>query len=135
MTARPNLSPAQRRNFRALAKSHKRLAATGREFEAAFERRHAAVLKILDELERHPEGYCHLIRRGKRKQERPLTPATVRSIRKKYERQVLKQEVPNPRGGPGCRECEDLDGCWCMFKLGPLCCYLCASPAVIQCYF
>jgi hypothetical protein len=97
------------------------------------QKRQQILLKIFNELEKNPANYQHImIKRGKKKAE-PITPRIIKQFRAKL-RQAANAE-PNPHGGPGCRCCEDLDGCWCAFKLGPFCCYLCASPAVIQCYW
>lgn len=130
-----SLPAAQQRNFRALASADKQIETINKKLASARQKRHAAVLNILDELEKNPKGYTHEIHRGKQTKEVALTRAEVRRFRKQYERQMKLQAEPNPRGGPGCSDCEDIFECWCAFGAGPLCCYLCFSWKVIRCYF
>jgi hypothetical protein len=134
------LSAVQRRNFRALARAETKLRELAAARAAVRQARHAAMLRVFDELERHPDGYRHETHRGGRVQAEPLTPERVRELRKKYEDQALRQNAPpdppkNPHGGPGCDDCDDIPECWCAFSAGPLCCYLCASWKVVRCFF
>lgn len=100
-------------------------------------RRIVAISRIFDEIEEDPSRYKHIIYRGKKRETVPMTPGLVRKLRAQFDKQVVKQEAApkNPHGGPGCDACDDIDGCWCAFGVGPLCCYVCASPGVIQCHF
>lgn len=126
------LTTAQRRNVRAYARYHREIAGLNRKLAAAELRRRRTIERVFDEIEKDPQRYTHLIRRGRSRKSVPMTRALARKLR----RQMLQRGVgPNPHGGPGCDNCEDIDGCWCAFKAGPLCCYICLSPAVIQCHF
>lgn len=126
------LTAAQRRNVNAYAKCHRDIARLNEKLAAAEARRSKAIERVFEEIEKDPARYTHLVHKGRSKKSVPMTKALARKLK----RQMLQQgDVPNPNGGPGCRNCDDIDGCWCAFKLGPLCCYICLSPAVIQCHF
>ncbi|MDB4948622.1 MAG: hypothetical protein JWM27_1271 [Gemmatimonadetes bacterium] len=130
------LPAVQQRNFRAVARADKKIRDLTAARTAARQARHAAMLRVFAELEKHPEGYSHETRRAGEVQAEPLTRERVRELRKKYEDQALRQDPPkNPRGGPGCADCEDIFECWCAFSAGPLCCYVCFSWKVVRCYF
>jgi len=128
-----SLTAAQRKNINAYAKCHREIASLSKKLDAVEARRRRVIERVFDEIEKDPSRYTHLIHKGRSRQSVPMTKALARKLK----RQMLQQQgqPPNPHGGPGCGDCEDIDGCWCAFRAGPLCCYICLSPAVIQCHF
>jgi hypothetical protein len=123
--AAKGITEALRKNVRAYAKAHREVAKLSAKLDA--------IELIFREIEKEPSRYTHVVHKGKARESSPMTKGLIRKLK----RQMLQQQQPpkNPHGGPGCDDCDDIEGCWCAFKAGPLCCYVCASPAVIQCYF
>jgi hypothetical protein len=134
----PRALPANlQRSFRALGRAQKKLDDLTVRRNAAKEERRTAMARILDELEKNPHGFRHEVHREGRVHDEPLTPETVRDFKRRMQEQAIRQEKPepNPHGGPGCGDCEDIAECWCSFGAGPLCCYVCFSWKVIRCFF
>lgn len=130
-------SARQERNFEALAKCDREAGVLKRKIEQVFNRRVSAINRIFDEIEKDPSPYKHVVYHGKKRETTPMTPSLVKKLRSQFNEQVLKQQAApkNPHGGPGCDDCDDIDGCWCAFGAGPLCCYVCASLEVVRCHF
>jgi len=131
--AESKLPASLSKSIRAYGKAHKEIRTLAAKLDAVEANRRGAVVRIFDEIEKDPSRYTQMIRKGKSVEKIPMTKALARQLRK----ELLQQQQPpkNPHGGPGCDDCDDIDECWCAFKAGPLCCYICLSPAVIQCHF
>jgi hypothetical protein len=127
------LPAAQQKRVQAVFENTKEIASLKGKLEKAYQKRHALMLRVFDEIEKHPSHYTHLAPgEGGEQQPIPMTREIAGELRARY----LKTFKPLTISGPGCDDppvCNPKPGCICVFGVGTVCCYLCASPAIIQC--
>lgn len=138
-TRRQALSRVQQKNFRVLRRLDEEMRRLSQGLVRVRQGRHAAILRILAEIERDPEIYSHL--KKSRKEEgqpassEPMTAELVQKFRARYEKEFAEATAIGV-AGPGCKKhCDEKPDCICLFGTRLICCYLCASPKVIQCEF
>lgn len=131
--SKKGLPVGQKQRIRRIFRYEKEIERLSRKIQTLNTTKHKTILTILNEIEKNPERYYYKMRKGKKTETQSMTLAKIKQIKAKYKKRagaaVLKIS------GPGCDDCEDLKNCICVFGAGPLCCYICLSPGVIQCYF
>lgn len=127
------LPASQRNNIKALLKTRDEIAKLTRGLHRAYDQRHRLITRIFDEMEKNPSLYSHLTRKGAKRSE-PMTTELAKKLRAQYQQAFRPLAI----SGPGCDSppaCDPIPNCVCVFSVGTLCCYLCLSTDVVQCYF
>jgi hypothetical protein len=91
------------------------------------------MLRIFDEIDKKPARYFHApASKSSEPEFVPMTSELAGELRNRY----LQAFQPLAISGPGCNDppvCVNKPGCVCVFGIGTVCCYVCLSPAVIEC--
>lgn len=132
-SASGSLSTTQRKNVQAVFKNARDIAKLTADLHRAYDRRHKLISRVFNEVEKNPSRYFHMPHSKDGASEPvPMTRDIARELRSRYEKTLVPLQI----SGPGCDDppaCLPKPGCICVFSVGTLCCYVCASPAVIQC--
>jgi len=95
------------------------------------------VESFFDELQKNPSKYRHRVARGRKVREVALTASEIRKHRRVFRQKVAKADLAKLIAGKVKKRCPEIEWCVRINRTPTIfntCCYLCLSPAVIQCH-
>lgn len=123
----------QRRSFELLFDLESEIAKLSASLTKAQKKKQKLIATVFDRIEKHPSRYTYVTRPkdGKPGTPQPMTLELAKQARARYMNALAKGLAI---AGPGCGNCPNKQFCICLCDCPIIgCCYLCLSPAIVQC--